>query len=293
MLKAEALINDTIWTCASVHLTVFYFADLGIPAGEPPLMAQAQNLSALKRSTDRAFKALDEVPVEVREAPLVKTTSFYRQWLSSARTYREAVAAHMLETLGESLVEHSRALEAICPRWGSTVNDTMLRLDGAKVMLLLNPDIAGLPAQVRKLNGVVNMTESVVQRLGMPMPVDDLKVLREPVRLARNSLAFGIKTVNVAAAVKVVAQASPTKKQLEACMRMDLPQALQTAIADLLVDLEAPEQQPEVAATPKPKSSKGPPPPGLLRRARSGMSASEAPAAKRPKCSAAPADSAT
>lgn len=118
---------------------------------------------------------------------------------------------------------------------GGNINDAEFREDGAKVQLALNADLAKLPDALRNLSDQFKDFTTIGTTLRLPKTIDEDIRCREAVRAAKHSLAFGVKTVNVAAVVKVVVNPKPSQKQIQAVLgvRASLPAALLARLASV------------------------------------------------------------
>ena len=88
-------------------------------------------------------------------------------------------------------------------RWGDVINETDFQEERAELMLVQRADVYSLPAAVRDLWGNMSLVTSICRVVGEQDP-ESHPVLKSTKHMADNSLMFGKKTVNVAAACKIL-----------------------------------------------------------------------------------------
>lgn len=119
-------------------------------------------------------------------------------------------------------------MDALCPRWGDYVNDTIILDDAAKVALLYDGKLQNLPRECRSLHAALVLMAEVAERLRIPDGAENNADTKESVRGARSSLTFGKRTVNVSAAIKLLFGVPINKAGIQAILAFkdSLPQAL-------------------------------------------------------------------
>lgn len=127
-------------------------------------------------------------------------------------------------------------------------NDQTFSEDGAKVVFLMSDKIMGLPLECRSLHSALSMVAEVGQVLSISGGIEGNAHTREFVRAARASLAFGKKTVNVSAAVRLVFASPINKNALQSMLtyRDSLPNALVRKMDELVAP---PATTPSAVAT--------------------------------------------
>lgn len=149
---------------------------------------------------------------------------YLRAWLDSGEEFIRAASEHILNSATQALSERAKEVEQSCPRWATAVGQTV-NMELAKVMLLDNPRIPGLPAALTELWKQVSSLTGVAAELKLP-PVTEYGPTREVTAMAMNTLSFGKATVKVSAAIRALVSGNAADQAAVLSKATDLPPAL-------------------------------------------------------------------
>ena len=237
LLKAESAITDVVHALIGVHSS-FVRKESATPASTEVI---AKNISTLRELLLSAQRVVQVGSSSYSEAPLVCTAAAMKQWLAVGVVYADCVQAQVLSETAARVRKASSSVEAVCPRWGEVVSDTVFDLLAATVMFCMDPSISTLPALCRNLSVAMTSLSRVGIELKLPQLVKEYASTRDIVRSACNSLEFGKKTVNVGAAIKVL-----TAKPFNAASAAAILKLKETLPGSLVTHLEGALNQSKV-----------------------------------------------
>lgn len=228
LIDLERRVNTLVYLCVAGHVRCL---DFGSGAD---LLKQARIAAMLQKAAPQASAALRAAPSDLMEVPLRQTIAFLPQWVSAAAALASGFAEAVLQAAGRAVAEATTAVDSRCPRWGEHINDNHMHDQGARIQLVMNPGLSALPGECRALHVAMTPAGQVADTLGVA--IDSHADLRETLRAARNSFGFGKKTVNVAAATKVLFSALVRMASVRSMLtlRDTLPIALATRLEALL-----------------------------------------------------------
>lgn len=260
LVDFERQVNTLVYLCMAARTHCLDFA-----CGAD-LLKQAKIAATLQQAAPATASALRAAPAELAEAPLRHTIAFLTQWVSPVVALADGIAEAVMQAAGRVVAEATSVVDARCPRWGENINDNAMHDQGAKIQLVLNPGLSALPSECRALHGAMSVLNEVADTLRVP--IDSRPEVREWIRAARNSFGFGKKTVNAAAATKVLFT-SPVRPQSVTSiltLRSTLPLSLVSRLEALLKGPKAAlAQSSGVASDSAPASSASSGPRGLKR----------------------------
>lgn len=229
-----------------VGVGVAFSADSGVSN-----LVRAKNVKLLEQIAKDFLRLLASASVPIAEAPLATTIAFCRQWASTVAEFCTCASDALLRECADGIVSQSRCLDALCPRWGDSIDDHKFREDGARLQLLANKDMQQIPQSCRKLQEMLGELKGGCLQLTGALP-SDCDATREATKVGGNSLAFGKRTVNVGAAVRIVFTQPPARRSIAAVLqfRDGLPKTLIRRLEALLAEEPS-------ATSPPPKASGG------------------------------------
>lgn len=191
------------------------------------MASQAKNLASFWIKATDARAKVSGLTDGFAELPLSTTRAHLQQWLSSVGAFVDDAANFLLKESASATAAAAAQVDSTCPRWGDAINDVAIREDSAKLLLVMNTKLAGLPKHCRELQTSLETLMEVAQIL-FNKGVHDLDGCREEARVAGHALSFGKRTVNVSAAVKVLFSEPMNVSALRAVMAFKgtLPAAL-------------------------------------------------------------------
>lgn len=260
----EERLGNVIFSLAVTHESAF--------SPEPVALAdQAANVVELQKSLGDATAELNNFSQEFAELPLRCTVALAKQWLVSACAYANQVAGEVMDKAASDLRAACLAVDAACPRWGDNLTDDIMRDDGIRIQLVMNEDIKILPALVRKLHQHMCLMQEISQVLSSAGHLEQKPFVREILRSAVQSIAFGKRTVNVAAAAKVALTKGMGVKSVEAVLgfRATLPASLLRRLEGLHAQMTTPRVASQAISAPLERSGAASSSSGL-KRGRSG-----------------------
>lgn len=221
LLTFEAQVNDCVCTLAAGVMSLQSGCVL-----EPAV--RASHIHSSRMCIRSAIDALTPLSETLGALPLRRSAALIFEWMKSARSLAERMMEIDIAMFRDGMLKVSSALESNCPRWGSFVTDHSISDELAKLQLIQNSAIHTLPRMTRELGERMNLLKAIAEAYGMTDPLTELVYTRDPVRLASNAFAFGKRTVNVAAAVKVLFDETASLASLELVLgfRTSLPQGL-------------------------------------------------------------------
>lgn len=233
-LGAEIAISKAIYSIMGGHLVCFE-ENLALPI-------RARLVQHVSSAISAATRSLASVPTQVLEAPLVRTIAFERQWLQVAGRYGELLAGAVLDDAAARVRSQSHVVSQMCPRWGENVNDAEVRDAGAKLQMLMDPQVPKLPQEIRRLHEALTEMGIVGRELSLPTSVAEHTSTKEVVRNADLSMDFARRTVQVAAGIKVLFAPKPAIVNIDAILKMrsTIPTALVLRLESLRDDLAQP-----------------------------------------------------
>lgn len=231
----ESKITLVTWLMVSVLVLCF------APESQATHVAKAMLWQLIDEALDDANLALRSVSPAYVEAPITATPAFLKQWLATAGTFVDLLKGFILNGIASDIQQQSSKIDQTCPRWGDVCNDSEFNEPGCRLQLVTNPNLPSLPSMCRELhNSLADMTRVSTLLKGSD---DADERVREAICLGQSSLTFGVKTVNVSAAAKVVCSPKVSAKQLDAVM--SFKSSLPAALANRLDAL----RRPDVAAS--------------------------------------------
>jgi hypothetical protein len=148
---------------------------------------------------------LNKASSTVREIPWAHSVSFFTQWLGCATAYQEGAKRKLLKELLSALAKVREEVDQKCPRWGDFISETTLALPSAILQMVDNSNISKLPKAVVALHSAIAAaTHSVIT-----MGIDDgtgNPACAQDFEMCTQTLVFGKKTVNVAAAIRIISR---------------------------------------------------------------------------------------
>jgi hypothetical protein len=148
---------------------------------------------------------LNKASSTVREIPWAHSVSFFTQWLGCATAYHEGAKRKLLKELLSELAKVRVEVDQKCPRWGDFISETTLALPSAILQMVDSSNIQKLPKAVVALHSAIAAaTQSVIT-----MGIDDgtgKPACAQDFEMCTQTLVFGEKTVNVAAAIRIISR---------------------------------------------------------------------------------------
>lgn len=226
LLRADAGISNIITSLLAANCVCIE----GVAGNDLDLVMKANFCASLQSKVASEIEAFTGIAPSLAEVPLQRPTALVRGWLAAVKEFAALCASMLIDTACQQLVSQATEVDGICPRWGDNIGD-----DGAKVQLLYNDRLATLPDATRKLHSMLACTADVCRALGIAGGVDNPSV-REFVRNAHNSLDFAKRTVNVAAATRILFSQAPNPGAVAKMLkfRSQLPLALARRLEELI-----------------------------------------------------------
>jgi hypothetical protein len=141
----------------------------------------------------------------VREIPWAHSVSFFAQWLGCATAYHEGAKRQLLKDVLSDLAKVRIEVDQKCPRWGDFISETTLALSSAIVQMVDNVNIQKLPKAVVALHSAIAAATHAVITMGVDDGTSNASCA-EDFEMCTQTLVFGKKTVNVAAAIRIIAR---------------------------------------------------------------------------------------
>lgn len=236
--------------------------------GNVDLQRRAVSMSDLKQVAEEVRADLKRRAQWLADLPMTRSIAFSFQWLANVVAFSAGMMGMHLATEAANLLTTAKHVDGLCPRWGDFFPERgPLQEQLAKLQLVDNKAVtAELPKAIRELDGRVRSCRALAEVCGQP---PDAGPAKEAMHVARNALDWGKRTIQVAAATKILffpAEQVAGHAQTIAQIQGSLPASLVRAI----------EQKGRVGtagASTKAESTPTKPGTGLLKRARSELNA--------------------
>lgn len=230
LLTAEVKINDCV-----CMLLVGMMAATDNEDGNPT--ATAKHIQAFRITVKAAMDFCEPVTEEFGALPLRRSSALMLDWLKCAHCLSERLMDLHMAAYSESMMALSKALEAACPRWGAFCTEAGVADELAKMQLVDNPAISKLPKQTRELSESMNGLKLIASTFGIEQGVHEYPATRDSMRLSLNTFQFAKRTVTVAAAAKILFDASAGLPNIEQVLHFKA--ALPTGLANRLEEKRA------------------------------------------------------
>lgn len=241
-------------------------------------VSKANSLCSFRAALNAGLHTVHNLSTKFADLPLSRTKSYMVQWLRGVDAFINELSIAIVDGACASVSTASAIVDSSSPRWGSAISDDELRDDSARLLLLANPKVAQLPHECRTLQSALEALVKVSDLL-LNKSVDQIPACAEVARFGNSALAFGKRTVNIAAACKILFVA-PSAKGLSAVLqwKASMPQSLVIRLESALQNLssEPPAVMPAPAQTASPPAPTASSASGSgygkgLKRARSGV----------------------
>lgn len=197
-LDVHSAVNDCLYGLHMVHLCMFERGGKGDDLINRGIVVQRAKLyiQIAKGVVDACRSVLGGLPLKT-------TMHSLDQWLDAATVFAQEALELSISEACAGLNDVTKEVDALCPKWGSAVNDEEVHMEMATVMLLQNPNIGKLRDSLNSLwQGIWNIGE--FGKCACLPPVAEYQGTRQWVELACNSLQFGKDTIKVTAACRVL-----------------------------------------------------------------------------------------
>lgn len=137
LLETDEVISGLVYHVTAAHVLCLLEAPGGFIM-EASIEKQAECCASLRAQVRAAIDKFEVLSPELAEKPLQQPMALLRAWLKCVAELSEQIAAHLLDRAAQRLALHSARVDGLSPRWGDTINDEVVRDDGAKVQFLMN-----------------------------------------------------------------------------------------------------------------------------------------------------------
>ena len=162
VVEMEAKVNDLVFWLALSHK----LCSDSTPRSDK--LTQAKHLALLRNCVKLCASWLEKAPHGLREAPLIHSVAFYKQWTSVVGCFAEGLSEKLFDSAVADLRGASERVDTLCPSWGNSVNDNEFKEDSAKLQLVISKSIVALPQQVRQLWNQMTVLAALGAALGYP-----------------------------------------------------------------------------------------------------------------------------
>lgn len=196
--------------------------------GEKDILAKARLVQCLRATVAGAYNSWDSMAEALGALPLKRSSALVGDWMRCVKAFGDKLMDLTMDGYCSLMLNASKTLEASCPRWGSFITDTDVQDELVKIQLVDNVGIRRLPELIRALADCMQRIKLMGETFLWPSPVHEAPSTRDAMRLCTNSFSFAKRTVNVAAASKMLMdpQATPTSLDMVLGFRASLPGGL-------------------------------------------------------------------
>lgn len=242
LIRIERVMNDLIM---DMYLTYHVIDNFRYAA-----LARAKYVQALGDATADARNLLAPMRKTLADLELKRSATFYAEWVENVQDMCMIMRKLVIAEGSGALKKVVKTLDLLIPRWGSFLSDTTLDDDLVRLQLVQNCAIRRLPSTVRELATAIGD----MRTLGTALNIENISEhsgARDAMRMATNSFDFGKKTVNIAAAARLLYEprdAALASMDLVMKFRSSLPQALLRRLEAIEAEGDAPEPPPAKAS---------------------------------------------
>lgn len=172
----------------------------------------ALHINALWTRAGMTISVLQPLRQRLCELPLRRSMSMVIHWAQNTKVLADQMMNILLRSACESMMVASSLVDSACPRWGAFVTDKEVVDELARIQMVENPQVATLPKLVRSLAQQMGQVSKVYEIFQLPAPAQH-EVSRGAIRISKNSFAFGKRTVNIAAALRLLFQPPHVARQ--------------------------------------------------------------------------------
>lgn len=233
ILSMERQINDAI--------CIFVTATVSMAKADLSSEDKARVVSLCSKAAQAAKRVTESLRTSLSHLDLNPSILFLTQWLTNLTEMAAAMKDHLMASESDTVLQLSKAVDASCPRWGSIITDTTIDMELCKLQLLHNESVKSLPTKVRSLANGIQMLKATATALGIEDPAGHT-ISRDTIRVATNSFAWGKRTVNIAAAVKVCND-PPEVAAATVDMVLKLGDSLPRSLRDCLERIKTPLEE--------------------------------------------------
>lgn len=171
--------------------------------GNVDLQRRAVSMSDLKQVAEEVRADLKRRAQWLADLPMTRSIAFSFQWLANVVAFSAGMMGMHLATEAANLLTTAKHVDGLCPRWGDFFPERgPLQEQLAKLQLVDNKAVtAELPKAIRELDGRVRSCRALAEVCGQP---PDAGPAKEAMHVARNALDWGKRTIQVAAATKIL-----------------------------------------------------------------------------------------
>jgi hypothetical protein len=246
-----------------VNAVAYYQVLAMVAAVSTDVELRATHLQAWRATAKGVAERIAALRGPLAALPLARSAAFFTQWVGCSATLAEAMVPITVKICSNWLLKGASAIDKACPNWGSFITDSEVIDDLARLQILKNPSVHQVPAKIRTMATVVGKCKTVGSILELSM--DQHPASKDAMRVAMNSFQFGKKTVNVAAATRVLFDSmdssKPCQKKVKAVLAFkdSLPTGLVARLETFVVADAQPKAPATVKAEPQPPKRGGRP----------------------------------
>lgn len=203
-LAMERRICDLIsWT---------YLAYYVLSKPEASTLSKAKHTAALRRFVNTTEQSMTTSRKMLGDVALKRSGSFYGQVVENIAALASTMEKLVLSDASGALMCEAQKIDGLIPRWGAFLSDSGIDKELVRLQLVENAAMRQLPASVRTLASTIASTRAIAAAMSIEKPAEHA-LLKDSMRIAGNSFDFSRKTVNVAAAAKLLFLPIPTAQK--------------------------------------------------------------------------------
>lgn len=172
------------------------------PASGADVLNQASQVKSLQSAVQDFRPMLQATKAALAHCPLRRSWAMITQWTENLGVLADTAMANIIVAHKDVLLATAQDCDASCPRWGSFMTDSEISMDMARLQLVENKAIFALPAKVRRCAEQMGTLKALGDIANLSVEAHCLT--RDVIRISQSSFEFGRRTMNVAAATRVL-----------------------------------------------------------------------------------------